>query len=449
MRLELTTLSLGSDLARCAPMCASVRIRLRHGRLDADGVCARVRGCAPTSCGSGIGIGYANVRVVVGLQEPVVLGPASPIIRARVPEGLGGMIVLTSLPTLKEVERRLMAIFGDLNESLLVGDMAVKTVFAFLYIGADGSGPLLKPMTVVWMNDAVATRTSAADRRAYYEAQERDGETRTALLSKWKIDTKQWYATNTREPIRDNLIRYSLVPVGGVREDPTKSKTSSKVRYYLDKEFEALFDPNLKGAALDDAIKNWQAHHLSDVHRARLAAARSVDIAATSYEIRVAGKRIGFVQVDLAGQITQGVVERLAPRLAEDLVVLWIASSSAPVPDDSVGELKERKLTVDKAVLVDVVFLDRKSATFWFVEVVASDGPINEVRKKEILAWAGKHGILPESCRFVTAFSSRTHAAAKKRLPDLAWGTLVWFGDEPDKIVEFSTLDAWRGDASD
>lgn len=68
---------------------------------------------------------------------------------------------------------------------------------------------------------------------------------------------------------------------------------------------------------------------------------------------------------------------------------------------------------------------------FWVVEAVATDGPITEGRRANLLAWAHEQNIRADECRFLSAFVARADGAARRRLKDLASGTFAWYADEP------------------
>jgi hypothetical protein len=93
------------------------------------------------------------------------------------------------------------------------------------------------------------------------------------------------------------------------------------------------------------------------------------------------------------------------------------------------------------AVLVDIGV---DPPTFWIVEVVASDGPIDEDRKRALLHWAVSQRIPEEHCRFLTAFGSRNSGPARRRLKDLAVGTYAWYADEP--AYELAWYQVWGRD---
>lgn len=63
-----------------------------------------------------------------------------------------------------------------------------------------------------------------------------------------------------------------------------------------------------------------------------------------------------------------------------------------------------------------------------------------------MVRWATNHGIPEERCQFLTAFTSRTSAEAKRALPVLARKSYAWFLDEPDALLSWSDLPAGEFD---
>lgn len=78
-----------------------------------------------------------------------------------------------------------------------------------------------------------------------------------------------WYLENSREQIRDEIIRQGLIPNNAVLEKPGLATTSSRPRYALRTDFVALFDPTLSDEAFTLAAENWRESHLSATALAR------------------------------------------------------------------------------------------------------------------------------------------------------------------------------------
>ena len=94
---------------------------------------------------------------------------------------------------------------------------------------------------------------------------------------------------------------------------------------------------------------------------------------------------------------------------------------------------------VTRRNLPDIVLADLGPAhpLLVFVEVVHSDGPVNEHRKAALLALAMSAGFPAEHVAFVTAFLDRSAGPFRKTADTLAWGSHAWFASEPDHLVTF------------
>ena len=70
-----------------------------------------------------------------------------------------------------------------------------------------------------------------------------------------------------------------------------------------------------------------------------------------------------------------------------------------------------------------------------FVEVVATDGPVNEARRAALMGIANEAGFSEHRVAFVTAYADRDDAAFKGSVSELAWQSFAWFMSEPDHIM--------------
>ena len=91
--------------------------------------------------------------------------------------------------------------------------------------------------------------------------------------------------------------------------------------------------------------------------------------------------------------------------------------------------------------LPDIILVDLGPAhpLLVFIEVVATDGPVNERRKRALQDLASDAGFPLDHVAFVTAYLDRSGAAFKKTVDALAWGSYAWFVSEPDGLVELTT----------
>jgi hypothetical protein len=64
-------------------------------------------------------------------------------------------------------------------------------------------------------------------------------------------------------------------------------------------------------------------------------------------------------------------------------------------------------------------------------------GGMTNTRKERLLCSALATGLQPMNVRFVSAFADRRSPAFRNLVSKLAWGTLVWFASEPNKLLAF------------
>jgi hypothetical protein len=331
------------------------------------------------------------------------------------------------------VSARLPLIFpeGLSQRNYLVRDIAVKTVFAMIYAGAvEGTDRWIRPNQVTRMTDAQAAQLSDAARQAWV----------TASLRKEQGETKDhWYATDSREPIRDETLRYGLLEVGAAVQRVGLSTTSSLPRWALEAGFAALFV--CPDEELVDCIEDWRASHLTPQALARTAlAARGVGAthAKSAVLVTFPNGETRRMTHGLSSEITKAVVESFAKRFLLDPGVLWVSESGNKVVARD-NELASRVgLDIDQQqVLPDVILVDlgQREPLFVFVEVVATDGPITDARMTALLALVRAGGHADRNAAFVTAYWDRDRGEFRRTIGTVAWGSLVWSASEPDKII--------------
>lgn len=348
-----------------------------------------------------------------------------------------------SLPALTdwpEIHGRLRVIFpeGTPERQFLVREATARTVFVALYVGAiDGTNRWIAPRHVVRMSDAQAAQQDEATRLAYY-----------ASMSGAKAPSPpdRWYAENTREPLRDEVIRQGLVPVNAMVERSGLPITSPAGRYALRGDFAALFDPSLGGSDLENAAETWRAHNLSPAALARAALVR-VSASSASANIRIQfpeGPAI-VLPPGPSQTIMKAVIEIFAPSFLGDPRVVWVSDSASkrPYRDAPLERSLQIKLEVAE-LLPDVILVDlappRRAGRVLivFVEVVASDGPVTEQRKQALLELIGSspRAYQPDDAAFVTAYLDRQLSPARRTLPTLAWRSFAWFVSEPAFLIQ-------------
>lgn len=332
-----------------------------------------------------------------------------------------------------EIHERLQTIFpkGTANRNYVTREIAAKAVFVMLYIGAvEGAERWLRPDQVTRMTDAQAALSAEADREAWLAESMRP--------AAGNIEGR-WYAANTREPIRDETLRAGLVRMGAVKEREGLATTSPRPRYALAGAFASLFDPGLKGQALQIAIEEWQSAYLSAGALARVAILRRGAVARQGHVlVRFPSGETRHMEPGPSSVISRAVIEDFAPRFLEQPSVIWLSESRNQVVAGDDRLAQEIGLTIQPdRNLPDLILVDLgpPEPLSVFVEVVATAGPVNESRLAALMLIATEAGFGEEQVAFLTAYSDRDDPAFKGSVSELAWGSFAWFMSEPEHIV--------------
>lgn len=265
----------------------------------------------------------------------------------------------------------------------LVREMAARTIVAALFVGAIGDpdrpgARRLRPSMVTWFSDEALELESDADaRRAWHAAASQGRRSVTAFLATNAIPHNPWYADNTREPIRDEILRPLREQFGAVLLRSGAAPTAPAPSMTLDVDFAALFDPGLMEPDLGAAIATWGSAHLGQAERLRVRALARLMGGPSEVRVSLPGRGERVLPAGESSALTRSVVDDFVPR---------------------------------------------------FVEV-------NDTRRAALLEWATGHGLKATDCRFLTVFRSRSAPVARRLLPRVAWGTDVWFADEPDHLL--------------
>ena len=342
---------------------------------------------------------------------------------------------LPPLLPVSDIHERLQTIFpdGTANRNYVTREIAAKTVFVMLYIGAvEDAGCWLRPDQVTRMTDAQTTFAEDADREAWLIGSMRASGGNIA---------GRWYAANTREPIRDETLREGLVRLGAVKEREGLPTTSPRPRYALALEFASLFDARLTGQTLRMAIEEWQSTNLSAGALARVAIMRRGAVARQGRVlVTFPSGETRNMEPGPSSVISRAVIEDFAPRFLEQPGVIWLSESRNQVVarDDRLAQ--EIGLTIQSdRNLPDLILVDLgpPDPLLVFVEVVATAGPVSEARLTALMAIATEAGFRKEQVAFVTAYSDRDGVAFKSSVSESAWSSFAWFMSEPDHIVLF------------
>lgn len=348
------------------------------------------------------------------------------------------MVLLPLLPV-DQIRERLQVIFpdGTPERSKCTGLAAARTIYVMLYVGAVEGGEWLAPKFVYRMGETQSNKTTDSERAAYLAAVKKPG-------TPEPVD--RWYKENTRESIRDEALGRGLVPIGAVLVNPHVAVTANKGRYILRGDLAALFDPVLTPDAFAKEAEKWRAKHLS---QSALAVVKVLQVAAAGAKAKVPvtlpNGEARVMSPGLSSIITKAVIEVFARRFLSNPAVVWISESGKKVVEkhDALLQSLGIKISPEK-LLPDVILADTVGGEllFVFVEVVATDGPIHEDRRANLLKLITAAGFKPQQAAFITAFQSRDHGAFRKAVSGLAWGSFAWCFSEPDHLIAFDGLGA-------
>jgi len=353
---------------------------------------------------------------------------------------------MTSLPPLisrDEAARRLELVFPrDAYDTALSGPSASAAVTAMIYVGAvvddaaelDGTSPVVRPTTCLWMQpEVLEQRVSDDDRHAWARAS-RGKKTLEALVTSWGIPFHPWYGDNSRETLRDEAL-HGLRKFGAVRQRGDIPTTSSAPRWALARDFAHLFDTALDGDDLQAGVEAWRDSHLSAGEQLRIRSRQSRMVLAYQVTVKLPDGRSHRLAPGLASLLLRGVVEAWAPARLREPVVLMISEPGAKMPLTEAAELDTLGIRVDVSdLLPDALLADVGvyPVRFWVVEAVATDGPVTEERRQDLIEWAGRQNLDPTHLEFLSVFPSRADPTIRRRLKDLGYNTHAWFLDEPD-----------------
>jgi len=331
-----------------------------------------------------------------------------------------------SLPDVQFIKDRLQQIIpenvDDANHARNI--TAARTVFVMLYgLAVQGQPARIRPSTVTVMTDAQSTKHSRSDRESWLK---------TMQGAKKPNLPDRWYSENTREPIRDDTIA-TLKQIGAVEEAGGIPTTSSKPRYYLDKEFADLLNPKLRGKELEKTITRWRSCHLA---KAALILQELKEQERRSEIVIEYGNKKRSLAPGKSSVLTKAALEVFANKFLKEPTVLLISESAEKIHMEEAKILERLNLVINpKKTLPDLLILEKDPFRLVFVEIVHTDGPISNSRKKELLELARDNELSEEQCAFVTIFASRSDPAYRKVHRNIAWGSFVWFADEPNRII--------------
>jgi hypothetical protein len=352
------------------------------------------------------------------------------------------MTSLEPVVPLAVISRRLPIIFpaGIPHRGYLTRDIAARTIFVLAYLGAvEGKGRWMRPNQVCRMTDEQTIKTDDESRLLW---------AKSSMKKRTEPIPGQWYADTTREPIRDETLRTALVPLGAVLDKIDVPTTSSLGRYALARDFYELLaahaeEPDQSAAETTEAfrvlISEWQEHHLKPEELMRLTLMRELRHGYTAdLLVTFPNQETRRMSPGPSSIITKHVIESFATRFLVKPGVIFVSESGNKVVhrDDQLARRIGLNIPADR-LLPDLILVDLAKPLVVFVEVVATDGPIDSKRKRDFLGLVREAGYSEHSVAFVTAFADRDEAAFRKALSEIAWNTFVWVASQPDKIIAF------------
>lgn len=341
---------------------------------------------------------------------------------------------MTQLPKLasrETIEERLPLIFpvGTPHRNHCIRRIAASTVFSMIYVNAiEGEDIYCSPMHVCRMTVEQSHLTGDDERRHFH----------SCILKKGcVIPGQRWYEDNTRESIRDETLRDGLIQLNAAIMRTDVATTSSLPRYALRTDFAALFNPDLAGRELEEAIQKWQENNLSKSALTRLKINLRTGSAGDKVLVTFPNGETRHLEPGPSSVISKDVVEVFAPRFLETPFVLWLSESGNKVPHRDDQLANELGLQIDASQdLPDIILVDvgPKEPLLIFVEVVATDGAMTPRRVKAIYEITDKGKFQRSQVVFVTAYMDRQSAGFKKTVPELAWNSFIWFTSEPEHL---------------
>lgn len=340
------------------------------------------------------------------------------------------MFAAAPLPEVDEIRQRLEVIFpdGTPDRNYLIREVAAKTVFTMLYIDAvEGQDQWLAPKHVYRISDAIAKDQTEAAREAYVQ---------NVRKPRYQPPGTPWYSDNSREQIRDESLRDGLVMIGAVTVKEDVPTTSGKGRYALKRHFAELF--LLPQEEFEERVERWRESHLAAAALARVRIMQQRHTRDGQVPVDLPNGERRVMEAGPSSEITKAVVEEFATRFLHSPAVLWISASGRKVIAHDDRLMADLGLPIDQQrLLPDLVLADlgSRATKLFFVEIVATDGPITESRRREFLQLTERGGYAPKNIVFVSAFSDRNSQALKKRLSAIAVDTLIWCMAEPNLLI--------------
>ena len=237
------------------------------------------------------------------------------------------------------------------------------------------------------------------------------------------------FATNTRETIRDDAVKFFVEEGLLLRnpDNPDRPTNSGKTVYQIEPTALALFR-KFGSPAWTPALRR----HLASRESLKHEIARKRDLARVPVTLPDGSQ----VALSPGGQnpLIKAIIEHFCPAFAPGGVVLYIGDTENKFVHLETAGLAALGVTLDSAAKIpDVIVHDTKRNWLLLIEAVTSAGPVDGKRRKELKdLFAGcKAGLV-----FVTAFESRR--TMQTFVSHIAWESEVWIAEDPDHMIHFN-----------
>ena len=277
--------------------------------------------------------------------------------------------------------------------------MGARTVFAFLYVGAvEGFQRWIRPSQVYSMGDEQAKLCNADIRRKY---------TQDSLSPGYKPKHEQWYRAGTRESIRDDVIRRGLLGSGRAVERPGLPTNSSRPRYALTHSFAS----HLLGSIGSPAPEPTPV------------------VTSRPVQVELAGGMRRSLSPGDSSDMVKATLMKLAPRRLGSFEPIVISDPSVRLHPDDKEALDRHGIPLDPERLIPDLVLKNQDG-FAVIEIVHTDGPIDENRKRIL------HETFGPECRLINVFRSRHCHTFRRFCAEVAWGSEIWLTDEMEHRIQ-------------
>lgn len=236
------------------------------------------------------------------------------------------------------------------------------------------------------------------------------------------------YAPNTRETIRDEAVKHFVEAGMLLRnpDDPKRPTNSGKTVYQVHAAALSLIR-SFGSASWPSKLKTYLISR--DGIRRELERKREL----AQLPVRLSPDKTIAISPGGQNPLIKAILESFCPRFASGGHVVYVgdaASKFLHLDKDRLGSLCAS--IPAPAKMPDVIVHDARRGWLLLVEAVASAGPVDGKRRKELKD-------LFQGCRaglvFVTAFPTR--AAMRGFLTQISWETEVWVAEDPDHMIHF------------